>query len=151
LSSYTPLGYQADPPPSITLVPAPETLARRIDAAVAEVPADRRGTLILRADRQHASLDFMVRVSSNVIAVARVSKPWTGPAEAEAMIRVNFAVAVSEIPELRLGFGDYYHALRAKHEGVKRNSKFRALVKALAIRHLKQQPYLDGGRWFGRG
>jgi hypothetical protein len=149
MSSYTPLGYQADPPPS--MLPPPETLARRIDAAVAAVPADKRGTLIFRADRQHGSIDLAVRVASNVVAVARVSKPWTGPAEAEAMLRVNFAAAVSEAPALRLGFNDYYQALRAEREGVKRNSKFRAFVKAFAMRRLRAQPYLDGGKWFNRG
>lgn len=151
MSSYTPLGYQADPPQSISLVPGPDTLSRRIDAAVASVAPDKRGTLILRADRQHASIDFVIRLAKDVVAVTRVSKPWSGPAEAEALIRVNFAAAASEVPALRLGFQDYYHSLRAEHDGVKRNSKFRALVKALGILHLKQQPYLDGGKWFDRG
>jgi hypothetical protein len=118
---------------------------------VASVAPDKRGTLIIRADRQHASMDLVVRVASNVVAVARVSKPWTGPMEAEAMLRVNFAAAMSQAPVLQLGFGDYYRELRQPREGVKRNSKFRAFVKALAIRRLGAQPYLDGGKWFNRG
>lgn len=145
VTSYTPLGYQADPRPSL----APETLSRRIDAAVAAVPADKRGSLILRADRARASVDLAVRLATNIVAIARVSKPWTGPAEAEAMLRVNFAAAVKHGG--LLGFGDYYRMLRDRRDGVRRNSRFRALVKALALQHLRAQPYLDGGEWFDRG
>ena len=158
---YTPLGYQVGPSPSI--VPgappplpggsgeAPDSLARRIDAAISAVPLDKRGTFIAVADLSRTSAVVMVRMGSNVSFLGRVSKPWSGPLEAEGMIRVNFAMTPPPVVEpKRLQFKDYYHALRAKREGLKNNSRFRAFVKAFAMEHLKAHPYLDGERWFDR-
>lgn len=138
-------------PPLSSRAEAPDTLARRIDAAIAAVPTDKRGTFLTLADLSRGSLAVMVRAGNNVSFLGRVTKPWHGPLEAEALLRVNFAGAVSEGVTLKLSAQDYYHALRAEREGMKRNSRFRALVKAIAMDKFGRQPYLDGGRWFHRG
>jgi len=157
---YTPLGYQVGPPVPPILPPtnggqeAPDSLARRIDAAIASVPTDKRGTFIALADLSRTSIAVMVRAGDNVSFLGRVVKPWHGPVEAEAMIRVNFAAAVvapTPLPPLQIGWGDYYQALRTERDGLKRNSRFRAFVKAFALDKFKAHPYLDGGRWFDRG
>lgn len=156
---YTPLGYQVGPPPPLVLPPtnggqeAPDSLARRIDAAIASVPTDKRGTFIALADLSRTSIAVMVRAGDNVSFLGRVVKPWRGPVEAEAMIRVNFAagvVAPTPLP-LRIGWSDYYQALRAERDGFERNGRFRAAIKAFGIRVFGSRPFLDGGRWFDRG
>ena len=130
----------------------PDTLARRIDAAVAAVPTDKRGTFIALADLSHGSLAVMVRAGGNVSFLARVTKPWVGPLEAEALVRVNFAATIpNDDARMRLTTLDYYRALRAERDGLKRNGRFRAFIKAVALHSFKARPYLDGERWFDRG
>lgn len=142
-----PLGYQVDPPPS-SPVPseAPETLARRIDAAIAAVPADKRGTLLLATERSGASATVMIRAGQNISILARVTMPATGGLDYGAYVRVNFSVMQVRPIVTR----ELYDALRAERDGLKRNSRFRAFVKAFAARRFGARPYLDGSRWFDR-
>lgn len=134
--------------PARTGSEAPDTLARRIDAAIAAVPLGKRGTFLAAADLNRTAIAVMIRAGDNVSFLGRVTKPWRGPLEAEALVRVNFAGALSEGATLRLDVWDYYEALRAPREGLKRNSKFRALVKAFFFELRGSQPYLDGSKWF---
>ncbi len=128
---------------------AAETLARRIDAAVAAISKDRVGVFLANIDRTRATAAVAIRVGDRVKILAEVRKPYDRQFEASAGVRVDLGlVHRAPPPPQRLTMSDYYDALRATREGLAPNSSARALVKALALRLGWGEPYLDGGRWF---
>lgn len=157
--SGTILGFPEPPRPAPT-GEMPDSLARRVNAAVAAIEPGKRGRLILSVTKERAGVDLMWRIGGPASVVARVAKPFAGPAEAEVLLNVNFAVSPETQREAakavaraggRIGFGDCYRALRAEHPGVKRNGRLRAFIKAFGMAQLGKRPYLDGGEWFDDG
>lgn len=138
---------------------APDSLARRVSAAVAAIEPGKRGRLIFSVTETRMAVDLMWKIGGPAAVVARVAKPHGMHAEAEVLLNVNFLVSDSARREAdealkkvrpRVGFRDCYDALRERHEGVKRNSRLRAAVKALGLARFGWRPYLDGGEWFDR-
>lgn len=143
-SPYTPAGYQPQPPSSLP----PQSLAQQIDAAIASVPSDRLGTFLATIDSSGFSTAVMVRVGGNVKVLGTLRKPALGGWEPSLSVRVDFLTGESSIPLERIRWSDYYHALRMHREGFVHNGRVRAAIKAVGVRWLGEQPYLDGARWF---
>jgi hypothetical protein len=109
-------------------------IQRSITAAMATLPKDRWGQLVVDAGRDKASAALMVRAGQHVEFLAWVTKPYVGNLDYGLQGRVSFLVGPEPRPVLGYRYRGWYRLFRLEYEGKPLNGRLSSAWKALLSR-----------------